>query len=83
MLAHRSTSGSILNINVPSTVIAQMEYDKTKKILRIIFVSGKIYEYLEVPENIFLEMRSASSKGIFFNKQVKPYYAFKENKKIK
>ena len=66
---------------MPSTVIAQMEYDKIKKVLRIVFVSGKIYDYMEVPEDIFLQMRSAPSKGIFFNKQVKPYYAFKENKK--
>jgi hypothetical protein len=38
---------------MPSTVIAEMEYDKIKKTLRIIFVSGNMYDHQEVPEDIF------------------------------
>lgn len=58
-----------------------MEYDKRKKVLRITFVSGKIYDYASVPEKIFVEMKSAKSKGIFFNQQIKPGFAFTEIEK--
>jgi len=57
-----------------------MEYDKRKKILRIVFVSGMIYDYLDVPEEIFLRMRSAQSKGLFLNQQIKPHYTFRQIK---
>jgi hypothetical protein len=67
---------------MPSSVIKLMEYDKTKKILRIVFVSGMIYDYLDVPEEIFLRMRSAQSKGVFFNQQIKPHYPFRKNEKM-
>jgi hypothetical protein len=60
-----------------------MEYDKRKKVLRIIFVSGKIYDYLDVPEEIFSEMTSAQSKGVFFNRQIKSNYTFVKIKKRK
>jgi hypothetical protein len=42
---------------MPSSVIATMEYDPVSATLRIIYVSGKIYDYKHVPKNIYNEMR--------------------------
>ncbi|NLU93152.1 KTSC domain-containing protein [Chitinophaga sp. Ak27] len=61
---------------MPSTVVAHMDYHATEHILRIVFVSGMIYDYKEVPETVYRAMKSATSKGTFLNKYIKGHYAF-------
>jgi len=48
---------------MPSTVINHYHYYPESEILRVIFVSGLIYEYKSVPKNIYEKMRSSLSKG--------------------
>ena len=57
---------------MPSTVISSYEYQPENKVLRITFVSGLIYEYLNVEQATFDEFKKAFSKGIHFNKFIKP-----------
>ena len=61
---------------MPSTVIAEIKYDLDKQILQIRFVSGLVYNYLEVPEEIFEGLKYSRSKGIFFNRYIKDQYEF-------
>ncbi len=61
---------------MPSTVIRSFSYDKTKSRLRIVFVSGKVYDYFPVPEEVVEEMKKAFSKGTYFNEVIKPNYQF-------
>lgn len=63
---------------MPSSVVAAMKYDAKKSKLRIIYTSGSIYDYKKVPEEVYNEMKSASSKGEYLNKQIKPNYEFKK-----
>jgi hypothetical protein len=63
---------------VPSSVVAEINYDPHTCVLRINFVSGMIYEYLDVPENIYLEMKGSGAKGIYLNQHIKGKYAFKK-----
>ncbi len=63
---------------MPSAVIAAYEYDAGKQILTICYHSGKVYNYLEVPEQVFKEMRATMVKGIWFNRHIKGKYPFKE-----
>ena len=63
---------------MPSSVVAAMKYDAKKSKLRIIYTSGNIYEYKKVPEKVYNEMKTASSKGKFLNKQIKPNYEFEK-----
>ena len=65
---------------MPSSVIAAMKYDAKAYKLRVIYKSGNIYDYKEVPEKVYNEMRKASSKGEFLNKQIKPNYEFEKIK---
>lgn len=44
--------------------------------LKIVFVSGRVYEYKAVPKRVFELMKKARSKGIFFNRNVKNSYEF-------
>ena len=63
---------------MPSSVVAAVRYDEKTSKLRIIFQSGSIYDYLKVPTNVYNEMKTASSKGEFLNKHIKPVYEFEK-----
>jgi hypothetical protein len=39
-----------------------------------------VYDYKKVPENIYNEMKTSSSKGEFLNKNIKPNYEFEKIK---
>ena len=62
---------------MPSTVINRFTYDAATSTLRIIFVSGNIYEYEKVPPEIYHSLLQSRSKGIFFNEKIKGNYSFK------
>ncbi|MRG48939.1 KTSC domain-containing protein [Chitinophaga sp. SYP-B3965] len=62
---------------MPSTVIKKFAYNSKKERLYVTFLSGKVYAYLNVPENVYEEMKEAFSKGKFLNENIKGKYAFK------
>lgn len=61
---------------MPSTVIKSYLYEPQSQTLRIIYQSGAVYEYLNVPEVEFLQFKSAFSKGIYLNTNIKKKYKF-------
>ena len=65
---------------MPSTVIAYMNYDESKSLLRVGFVSGMVYEYNNVPVEVYREMKTSGSKGAFLNNRIKGHYPFKKVK---
>ena len=65
---------------MPSSVVKAMQYDADTGTLKIIYVSGSVYEYLKVPSHVYQEMRSALSKGTFLNTQIKGHYRYKKVK---
>ena len=69
-----------MQLIMPSSVIAAMKYDAKANKLRVVYNSGSIYDYKEVPEKVYNEMRKAFSKGEFLNKQIKPNYEFEKIK---
>ena len=65
---------------MPSTVIRSFYYDAGKQVLKVVFVSGSVYEYLKVPEEVYLSMKTSSSKGEYLNKIIKGQFDFKKIK---
>jgi hypothetical protein len=61
---------------MPSSVVARIEYDTLSHTLRIVYVSGMMYDYKNVPEQIYAAMKTAFSKGTFLNKYIKGKYEF-------
>ena len=57
-----------------------MQYNEASATLRIVFVSGMVYDYRNVPEDVYRAMKSASSKGTFLNRFIKGRYPFKKVK---
>ena len=61
-----------------STAIADIEYDRKRERLTVTFVSGCIYEYVDVPAEVTASFQSAFSKGTFFNSYIRDRYDFRE-----
>lgn len=57
-----------------------MHYNDDTKTLRVVFVSGAIYDYKKVPAEVYHAMQSASSKGTFLNTHIKEHYRFEKIK---
>ncbi|MCR8558732.1 KTSC domain-containing protein [Mucilaginibacter sp. BJC16-A38] len=62
---------------MPSSVVANMDYDEEKSTLRITYTSGAAYNYIGVPADVFDEMKAATSKGTFLNYRIKGKYRYK------
>jgi hypothetical protein len=65
---------------MPSSVIAFMHYDPDRSVLRIGYNSGAVYEYKDVPDQVYNKMKNAFSKGEFLNREIKPKYKFEKIK---
>jgi hypothetical protein len=63
---------------MPSTVINSFTYDADKRILQIQFVTGLVYHYMEVPQEIYDSMKTSKAKGIFFNQNIKDKFVFEK-----
>lgn len=65
--------------SVESSNLASIGYDAENEILEIEFNHGGIYQYFDVPENVYEELMSASSHGQYFDRNIKKAgYEFKK-----
>lgn len=64
-------------IHVDSSCIDAVAYSQPESILKIRFNSGQIYEYNNVPHNVFFSLLDADSKGHFFNRYIKDIYSYR------
>ena len=60
---------------VESSMITSFGFDPSISTLEIEFKSGVVWQYFDVPESIYYEMKSASSCGKFFHASIKGQYA--------
>ena len=63
---------------MPSNAISDVTYDQKRERLTVTFVSGRVYEYVDVPAEVAASFQSAFSKGAFFNSFIRERYDFKE-----
>lgn len=63
---------------MPSSVISRYSYDEAKHILRVVFLSGMVYDYLDVPAKVYDQMKNSISKGSFLNRVIKVKYKFRK-----
>jgi hypothetical protein len=61
---------------VSSSSITSVGYDADIKTLEVEFVSGRVYRYRGVEEEVHEAFLRASSKGKFFNEHIKDAYPF-------
>ena len=63
-------------ISVSSSDLHEVGYDERFALLQIRFNSGAIYEYYDVPRNIYIGLITASSAGKYFHEYVKGKYRY-------
>jgi hypothetical protein len=56
---------------VESSNINKVRYDKQRKLLRVFFHNGSVYDYKEVSEEEFDALCKAESVGKHFNSEIK------------
>lgn len=64
--------------NMPSTAIKWFRYSKDKKTLIINFITDKTYKYKDVPEKIYEQFSKCTSKGRYFNFNIRDKYEYEE-----
>lgn len=60
---------------VESSMITSFGYDATISTLEIEFKNGAVWQYFDVPESVYYEMKSADSCGKFFHENIKGQYS--------
>ena len=60
---------------VESTMIKSYGFDSSTSTLEVEFNSGAVWQYYDVAESLFYEMKSSDSCGKFFNAHVKGQYS--------
>ncbi len=62
--------------SVASSNISSIGYDAGTETLEVEFLSGSIYQYYNVPQNIYDQLMQAGSKGRFLNTYIKNAYPY-------
>ena len=62
--------------SVASSNIASVGFDPGSETLEVEFVSGSVYQYYNVPEQMYDRLMSENSKGRFLNVYIKNGYPY-------
>lgn len=62
---------TLLRNSVESSNINSIGYDAANEILEIEFNHGGVYQYSDVPKNVYEELINADSHGSFFDRNIK------------
>jgi len=63
-------------INVDSSNVASVGYDEDSSTLQVEFNNGSMYQYFDVPEHVFSELRDADSVGGYLASNIKGTYRY-------
>lgn len=62
--------------SVSSSNIAEVGYDESSRVLEVQFTSGIVYQYFDVPPQIYVEMMQAGSAGQYLNANIKGNFRY-------
>ncbi len=65
---------------VESSMIEAVGYDAKTQTLEVIFSSGKVYRYFEVPQEVYANLLTADSKGSYMRDVVIDGYPYEQVK---
>lgn len=64
----------MVNQMVLSTEIEWIGYDEKKNMLQVEFIEGRVYQYDQVPKDVYHAFLNTASHGKFFEESIKPNY---------
>jgi hypothetical protein len=62
--------------NFTSSNVARISYEEKSSTLEVEFHNGSIYQYYDVPEQIWEAFKAADSKGQFIHQNLKGQYRY-------
>jgi len=62
--------------SVSSSNIASIGYDQASSTLEVEFLKGGVYQYFDVPNNVFQGMMTANSHGEYLAQNIKGHYRY-------
>lgn len=65
-------------VPVSSKSIHHVGYDPDMQRLFLDYRGGRLYEYFDVPDELYVRLLNATSIGRFVNYAIKPHYHYKE-----
>jgi hypothetical protein len=64
-------------LQVNSRILKSVGYDPLRSVLEVKFkISGRVYAFLNVSNEIYKKLLKARSKGNFFNSYIKNHFPF-------
>ena len=73
-------SGHTISVIIQSSNLKSASYDTSTKVLTTVFNNGSIYQYYDVPWELFTKFRMAESQGKHFNMNISKNYKYKKIK---
>lgn len=62
--------------SVESSNLASVGYDTKSQVLEVEFKHGGVYQYFDVPENVYEDLMNADSHGKYFVANIKNNYEY-------
>ncbi len=62
-----------------SSLVLRVDYDNLMNSMKVFFIGGGVYTFLEVPKTVFENFKQAESAGKFFHGNVKNKFEFQRN----
>ena len=66
----------IPDVSVNSSLLARMSYEADTALLHLEFRDGALYRYFGVPSTIYEGLLLATSKGVYFNRQIRGVFRY-------
>jgi|HubBroStandDraft_1064217.scaffolds.fasta_scaffold84702_3 hypothetical protein len=70
------TLAEVPSVPVDSSLLASVSYASGESILRLELRDGAIYQYFDVPAEIYHCLLAAESKGNYFNRQIRSRFHY-------
>lgn len=64
--------------SVESSNLASVGYDAENEILEVEFKHGGVYQYFDVPQNVYEELMNVSSHGVYFSANIRNDYDYQK-----
>jgi hypothetical protein len=61
---------------VASSTISALGYDDALSTLEVHFTSGAVYQYFDVPRQVYDDLVNSPSKGQYLNVNIKNFYRY-------
>lgn len=77
-ILRETIQGTKIINEIQSSNVKKTEYDTETKKLVVEFNNGSLYEYDEVPHQVYTQFRLAESQGKFFSSKIVKTYTHKK-----